>query len=78
MLCICAKAVSLPFPPSVQKNATAGRRSLFAVRYARTGEETDQAQTGVPITTKSKDDGSFLAGGMLGKCLRRASIIDFQ
>ena len=78
MLCICAKAVSQPFPPSVQKNATAGRRSLFAVKYARTGEETDQAQTGVPITTKSKDEGSFLAGRMLAECLRRASITDLQ
>ena len=46
----CALAA---LPPSVQKNATLRSRALLAIRYDRTGEDTEPAHTGVPITTKS-------------------------
>ena len=58
MAVICAKVFSLPLPPRVQKNATSGSWLAAAIRYARTGELSDQAQTGVPMTTRSYDETS--------------------
>ena len=53
MACISSNARSPPRLPIVQKKATSGRRPLLAAKYDLTGDETDQAQTGVPMTTKS-------------------------
>jgi hypothetical protein len=47
-------------PPMVivQKKAMSGRENLFDSKYARTGGETDQHHTGVPMTTRSYVAGS--------------------
>ena len=76
MAVICAKALSLPLPPRVQKNATFGNWLAVAIKYARTGELSDQAQTGVPMTTKSYDETSCFFGTIVEGRFRLASSND--
>lgn len=73
---ICAKALSLPLAPSVQKNATFGNWLAVAIKYARTGELRDQAHTGVPMTTKSYDETSCFFGKIVDGRFRLASSND--
>src|SRR5450759_1313740 len=73
---ICAKVFSLPLPPRVQKNATSGSWLAVVIKYARAGELSDQAQTGVPMTTRSYDETSCFFGAMVEGRFRRASSND--
>ena len=65
-----------PMPPCVQKNATRSSEARCWLKYARTGEDSRAAQTGVPTTTKSYSLGSCLGGMILLRRPKRPSIAE--